>query len=123
MKQINKAVQALESDIGFWRPSWILLKKLKNTEKKKSEQGCIAILLNFDHSQNEQNWNIRLILKRKKIKVFIIGITPKTNQYMCRVRSFFQTKHKTNPGSGSSSRERHRILAAILDFTEEAEKR
>ena len=30
MKQIHKAVQALESDIGFWRPSWILLKKLKN---------------------------------------------------------------------------------------------
>ena len=34
MKQIHKAVQALESDIGFWRPYWILLKKLKNDEKK-----------------------------------------------------------------------------------------
>ena len=34
MKQIHKAVQALESDIGFWRPSRILLKKLKNAEKK-----------------------------------------------------------------------------------------
>ena len=33
MKQIHKAVQALESDIGFWGPSWILLKKLKNDEK------------------------------------------------------------------------------------------
>ena len=33
MKQIRKAVQALESDRGFWRPSWILLKKLKNAEK------------------------------------------------------------------------------------------
>ena len=33
MKQIHKAVQALESDIGFWRPSWILLKKLKNAKK------------------------------------------------------------------------------------------
>ena len=33
MKQIHKAVQALESDIGFWRPSWILLKKLKNVKK------------------------------------------------------------------------------------------
>ena len=33
MKQIHEAVQALESDIGFWRPSWILLKKLKNTQK------------------------------------------------------------------------------------------
>ena len=33
MKQIHEAVQALESDIGFWQPSWILLKKLKNDEK------------------------------------------------------------------------------------------
>ena len=33
MEQIHKAVQALESDIEFWQPSWILLKKLKNAEK------------------------------------------------------------------------------------------
>ena len=33
MKQIHKAVQALESDIGFWRPSWILLRKLENADK------------------------------------------------------------------------------------------
>ena len=33
MKQIHKAVQALETDIGFCRPSWILLKELKNAEK------------------------------------------------------------------------------------------
>ena len=33
MKQIHKAVRALERDIGFWRPSWILLKKLKNAKK------------------------------------------------------------------------------------------
>ena len=33
MKQIHKAIQALERDIGFWRPSWFLLKKLKNAEK------------------------------------------------------------------------------------------
>ena len=33
MKQIHKAIQALESNIGFWRPSWILLNKLKNAEK------------------------------------------------------------------------------------------
>ena len=32
MKHIHKAVQALESDIGFWPPSWILLKKLENAE-------------------------------------------------------------------------------------------
>ena len=29
MKEIHEAVQALESDIGFWRRSLILLKKLK----------------------------------------------------------------------------------------------
>ena len=29
------AVQALESHIGFCRPSWILLEKLENTIKKK----------------------------------------------------------------------------------------
>ena len=34
MKEIHKAVQALESHIGFWRPSLILLKKLKNAKKK-----------------------------------------------------------------------------------------
>ena len=33
MKQINEAVQALEIDIGFWRPFWILLKKLENVKK------------------------------------------------------------------------------------------
>ena len=33
MKQIHEAVQALDSDIGFLRPSWILLKKLKNAKK------------------------------------------------------------------------------------------
>ena len=63
------------------------------------------------------------ILKREKIKVFIIGITPKTNQHMCRVRSCLLTKVETNPGRNSSSREQHRILAVILDFAEEAEKR
>ena len=34
MKQIHEAVQALESDIGFWRPSWILLKKTEKHPKK-----------------------------------------------------------------------------------------
>ena len=33
MKQLDEAVQAVESDIGFWRPFWILLRKLKNTKK------------------------------------------------------------------------------------------
>ena len=38
MKQIHEAVQALESDIGFWRPFWILLKKLINAQKNFTGQ-------------------------------------------------------------------------------------
>ena len=34
MKQIHEAVQALENDMGFRQPSWILLEKLKNAKKK-----------------------------------------------------------------------------------------
>ena len=34
MKQIHEAVQTLESDIGFWRPSWIFIKELKKRKKK-----------------------------------------------------------------------------------------
>ena len=34
MKQIHEAVQALESNMGFWRPFRILLKKLKKRQKK-----------------------------------------------------------------------------------------
>ena len=33
MKQDHEAVQALMSDIGFWRPSWILLISLKKQKK------------------------------------------------------------------------------------------
>ena len=33
MKQIYEAVQALELDIGFWRPSQVLLKKLRAETK------------------------------------------------------------------------------------------
>ena len=33
MKQIHEAVRTLENAIGFWRPSWILMKKLKNAKK------------------------------------------------------------------------------------------
>ena len=43
MKQINEAVQALEIDIGFWRPFWILLKKLKNIKKKQGQMYAISL--------------------------------------------------------------------------------
>ena len=38
MKHFHKAVQALESDIGFWRPSWILFKKAEKLQKKITGQ-------------------------------------------------------------------------------------
>ena len=38
MKQIDGAVQAVACAIGFWRPSWILLKKLENAKKKFTRQ-------------------------------------------------------------------------------------
>ena len=38
MKQIDEAVLALACTIGFWRPSWILLKKLENAKKKITRQ-------------------------------------------------------------------------------------
>ena len=47
MKQIHEAVQALESDITFWRPSLIFVEEAKKI--------YLAILPYFDDSQNEQN--------------------------------------------------------------------
>ena len=46
MKQIHEAVQTLESDIGFWRPSWILIKEVKKRKKKlrANSLGPICIL-------------------------------------------------------------------------------
>ena len=38
MKQIDEAVQALACAIGFWRPTWILLKKLEKAKKKFTRQ-------------------------------------------------------------------------------------
>ena len=38
MQQIDEAVQALACAIGFWRPFWILLKKLKKRKKNKNYQ-------------------------------------------------------------------------------------
>ena len=68
MKQIHEAVQALE-----WHRILAAIldfvKKLKKRQKKlpgkfpranmHTAKGCIAILPNFDDSQNEKNWNIR----------------------------------------------------------------
>ena len=62
------------------------------------------------------------ILKRKKNKVFIISITQKNYSAHLQGKVFPLNQTWTNSGSGSSSRERHRILVAILDFAKEAEK-
>ena len=106
MKQIHTAVQALESDIEFWRPSWILLRKLKNAKKnyRANFLGPICILQIFRNNPSRGVWLYykllmmakmskteisAKILKREKIKVFIIRITPKAFQLTARVRSFF----------------------------------
>ena len=48
MKQIHEAVQALESDIGFWQPSWILLEAEKRPKKLPANSlGPICILQIF----------------------------------------------------------------------------
>ena len=45
MKLIHEGVQALESDIGFWRPSWILLKKLKKPKKNNQANSSEPIYI------------------------------------------------------------------------------
>ena len=42
MKQIIEAVQAIESAIGFWWPSWILLKKLEKKNYQEDSLGPYA---------------------------------------------------------------------------------
>ena len=60
------------------------------------------------------------ILKSKKNRSFYYQNPTKNYSAHVRGKVFPLKKHNTNPGSGSSSSERHRILAAILDFAEEA---
>ena len=91
--------------MGFWWPSWILLKKLKNAEKinRANFLGPIAILEIFRNNPKRGVWLYYQILmmakiseteksaqivKHKKIKVFIIRITPKAFQLTSSVRSF-----------------------------------
>ena len=52
MKQIHEVVQAQECTIGFWRPSWILLKKLKNVKKniQANPLGPVCILQIFGNN-------------------------------------------------------------------------
>ena len=52
MKQIDEAVQAVACAIGFWRPSWILLKKLKNSKKvhQANSPGPVCILQIFGNN-------------------------------------------------------------------------
>ena len=52
MKQIDEAVQALACAIGFWWPSWILLKKLRNAKKNYQTNfpGPVCILQIFGNN-------------------------------------------------------------------------
>ena len=103
MKQIHKAIQALESDIGYLRPSWILLKKLKNVKNiyRANSSGPICILQIFRNNPSRGVWLYYQFLMMakmstteisaknvKKINIFIIRITPKAFQHTARVRSF-----------------------------------
>ena len=65
MKQIHGAVQALGSDIGFWRPSLILLKKLKNAKKnyQANSPGPICILQIFGNNPS-RGFQVRAETKR-----------------------------------------------------------
>ena len=97
-------IKALESDIGFWRPSWILL-KLKKAKKNHRANfvGPICILEIFRNNPSRGLWLyyqifmmatmskteiFAEIMKRKKIKVFIVKITPKVFLHTSRVWSF-----------------------------------
>ena len=64
MKQIHKAVQALESDIEFWRPSWILL---ENSEKyhRANFLWPICILEIFRNNPSRGVWLYYQILMAK----------------------------------------------------------
>ena len=105
MIQIHKEVQALESDIEFWWPTWILSKKLKYAKKKLQgkfpranmhtanikKRGAwlyYQILIMAKISKTEISAKI---LKRKKSKVFIIRIRPKAFQLAARVFPSNQT--------------------------------
>ena len=93
MTQIHEAVQALESDMGFWRPSWILLKKLTNAEKiyRANSLGPISILQIFRNNLSRGVWlyyQILMMAKMSKTEISAIRITPKAFQLTARVRSF-----------------------------------
>ena len=52
MKLIDEAVRALACALGFWRPSLILLKKLKNAKKnhQTNSPGPVCILQIFGNN-------------------------------------------------------------------------
>ena len=52
MKYIHEAIQALEIDMGFWWPTGIFLKKLKNTQKnhRANTLGPICLLQIFSNN-------------------------------------------------------------------------
>ena len=64
MKQIDEAVQALAYTIGFWLPSWILLKKLKKATTKITTQGQYAYrkymeIIRVGVFENRNKWRQR----------------------------------------------------------------
>ena len=66
IKQIHEAVQALESDIGFWLPSWILLKKAEKNYRANSLEP-IYLLQIFRNNPSRGVWLYYQILIMAKM--------------------------------------------------------
>ena len=110
------------------RPSWILLKKWKKEKQFSFLLRATGHTLKIKFELYSHSYQILIIakmsktekavkiLKSRKMWVFFIIITQKTNQHTSRVGLFLWTKDETNPWSSSSSRKRHRILGGHLEF-------
>ena len=96
MKQIHKTVQALESDIGFWRTSWILLKKLKNANKiyRANFLRPICILKIFRNNLSRGVWlYYQILMMAKMCKT---EIPAKILKRKILDRSFYYQNHTKN---------------------------
>ena len=99
MKPMHEAVQALESDIGFWRPSWILLKKLKNDKKNLQGifPGLICILEIIRNNPSRDVWldcQILMMSKMSKTEISAKIMKRRKNQsfyYQSQTKSVSMT--------------------------------
>ena len=102
MEQIHKAIQALESDIGFRRPSWILLNKLKNAEKNCT--GPVCTLQIFRNNPSRGVWlyyQIFMMAKMSKTEISAkIQKFPRASFHtMAILPNFYDGQHEQNRNS------------------------